>query len=70
MKRVIGKELGKAWLKPAAREGYRLSKSYSCLLAQPIAHWVRVDFTEFDASCNFAYQSCLILDKTFHNAQN
>jgi hypothetical protein len=28
------------------------AKSYSCLLAQPIAHRVRVHFTEFYASCN------------------
>ena len=39
-------------LKPAAHESYRLSKSYSCPLAQPIAHCVRVDFTQFSASCN------------------
>ena len=29
-----------------------LSKSYSCLLAHPTAHYVRVDFTEFYSSCN------------------
>ena len=30
--------------KPAAHQSYRLSKSYSCLLAQSIAHRVRVNF--------------------------
>ena len=34
-------------------ESYPLSESYSRMLAQPIAHHARVDFTEFYASCNF-----------------
>ena len=37
--------------KPVAHESHRLSQSYSCLLTQPIALRVRLDFTEFCASC-------------------
>ena len=33
-------------------ESYRLSKSYSSLLAQQIAHRVREGLTEFYVSCN------------------
>ena len=44
-------------LTPATHESYRLSKIYSCLLAQPIAHRVRVNFTEFYALCNFSLTS-------------
>ena len=40
-------DVGLMTIKPAARESYRLSSNYSCLLAYPIAQGVRVDFTEF-----------------------
>ena len=35
--------------KPSVHDSYRLSEGYSCVLAQSIAHRVKVDFTEFYA---------------------
>ena len=48
-------------LKPATDENYLLSKSCSCLLAQPIVYCVRVDYAEFMPHATFlAFQACLI----------
>ena len=59
------------YLKPAAHESYRLSKSYSSLLAQPIAHRLRVDFTDFISHVTFSSVSNMFdVKKRLHETQN
>ena len=57
-------------VQPARHESNRLSKSYSCLSAQPMADHVRVDFTEFYASWNLFSQTCLRRERRLHEVQN